>query len=139
MLAVFHPLHEPTAHGSIGNVHELHADRAAISVAQAGNDFAQCQDARSAQGRGGKLPIEISIGQAMIKRFQLGNGFAREPQRIHLGHEVPLLPIRSNQLGKAFLFDRGLGYTGRFGWRGRRELALCRPRAEQTRREEAWS
>src|SRR4029077_8177892 len=46
----FHALLQPSPCGEIINVHELHADRTAVSVSQAAKDFAQGERSIAMQG-----------------------------------------------------------------------------------------
>ncbi len=98
VFAPFHAIKQPLADAQVVHVHELHADRPAIGIAQPLDDPPQRQHVRTADRVGRKAAIQIGFRKAVIFHAQLRLRGALHAQRIEIGHHVPPHPVGSHQL-----------------------------------------
>ena len=136
----FHPLLQPLAHLQIVHVHELHADAAAIRIAQPLDNAPQRHRLRAFDRGGGKLAIQIGFGQAVKAQLQFRQRRPRQAQGIDLRHQVAAHAVGANQLVDPILRDGDVPLLGRhprlLSWQ-RSNRGVRRPRRlEQTCRPE---
>ena len=86
------------------DVHVLHADAAAVGVAQDAEDVAQLHERLPTEPAGRELPVEVPQGQAVRGHVEVGVGPLRVLQRVGVGHQVAADPVGVDEL----LDPRGL-------------------------------
>ena len=84
----FHPFLKPATNAEIVDVHELHADGAAVGIAQTLNDVAQGQKALAMHRLAGKTAIHVRFGEAVMRGIEFGGNGAREAEWIDVGDHV---------------------------------------------------
>ena len=99
----FHALLQPLALGEIVDVHELHANGAAVGFAQPFNDLARRIRIAARERVGGNLLIQIRFPDPVIGGVQFGRGGARQSQRVHAGDHVTAHAVGSDDLIDAIL------------------------------------
>ena len=90
-------------------MHELHADRTAVSVAQAREHLAQGQGLGAKDGAARELAVEIVATQTVELRIELFLRQARQTERVDLGHHVTAHAVGANQRVYSVLTDRYVG------------------------------
>ena len=104
--AVFTPLHphlQPLPHPQVVHVHELHADRPAVGVAEPLDDLPQRHRLRPLDRVGGERPIHVGFGEVVELRIELRQPRPRPAQRIDLGHQVAAHAVGPHELVDAIL------------------------------------
>ena len=100
------PLLEPLALLGVGDVHVLHADGAAVGVAQHAEDVAQRHQPLAGEAADGELAVEVPQRQPVLEDVEVGVGADLELQRVGVGHEVAVAPVGLDDLDDpGFLVD----------------------------------
>ena len=100
------PLLEPLALLGVGDVHVLHADGAAVGVAQHAEDVAQRHQPLAGEAADGELAVEVPQRQAVLEDVEVGVGADLELERVGVGHEVAVAPVGLDDLDDpGFLVD----------------------------------
>jgi hypothetical protein len=87
-------------------VHVLHADRAAVGVAQHAEDVPQRHQPLAGEAADGELPVEVPERQAVLEDVEVGVRAHLELERVGVGHEVAVAPVGLDDLDDAgFLVD----------------------------------
>ena len=95
----FQPLLQPGPLLDIGDVHVLHADRAAIGIAQHLPGVAQRHlGALTAQVPDREMPVEVPNRQPMGLQFQVRVAAQPIDERVDVRRQVPQGPVRVNEL-----------------------------------------
>src|ERR1035438_8657925 len=98
VLRAFHPALEPVARRLIVQVHELDADGAAVSIAQALEDLANSQRLIVRQRGATGEQVELAVAEAVVARLQFGGAWARLAQRVQGGQHVAAHTVVADQL-----------------------------------------
>ena len=80
------------------DVHVLHADRAAVGVAQHAEDLPQLHPRLAAEAAGGELALQVPQGQPVLVDVQVGVLALPVLQRVGVGHQVAADPVGVDQL-----------------------------------------
>src|SRR3712207_1317242 len=100
------PLLDPLPLFGVGDVHVLHADGAAVGVAQHPEDVAQRHDLLAGEAADGEPAVEVPQRQAVLEDVQVGVAADLELERVGVGHEVTVAPVRVDDLDDpGFLVD----------------------------------
>ena len=106
ILGPLHPLLEPVLRLDVVDVHELDADRAAVGVPQALEDFSEREGLGSVDRAARKAPIHVVVRQVVIFRIEFGDRWHGHPERVDLRAHVTADAVRANELVHAILPDR---------------------------------
>jgi hypothetical protein len=79
-------------------VHVLHADGAAVGVAQDAEDLAQLEEGLATEAAGGEVPVEVPQGQAVAGDVEVGVAALLVLQRVGVGHEVAAHAVGVDEL-----------------------------------------
>ena len=104
--AVFTPLHphlQPLPHPQVVHVHELHADRPAVGVAEPLDDLPQRHRLRPLDRVGGEGPVHVLFGEVVELRIEFGQPRTRPAERIDLRHQVAANTVGPHELINAVL------------------------------------
>ena len=95
---------DPALLGEVLDVHVLHADGAAVRVAQHAEQVAERQLGRAAHAAGEELAVEIPDGEAVGGRVQLRREVGLLPaQRVQVGDEVATDAVHADEGGHLHL------------------------------------
>ena len=89
-----HPALKPVAQLEIVDVRGLHADGAAVGLAQQADQIAQRLPPRPGDVLAAEHQVEVLLGEAVVRERDLGARAGDQPQRIEIGGEMPELAIR---------------------------------------------
>ena len=95
--ARFHPLLEPAADVRVLDVHVLDADRAAIGLAQGGQQLPERCLRRADERAGIERTVEIGRIESELLQLEQRMGRARLAQGIEMGDEMPQVAIGIDQ------------------------------------------
>ena len=106
VLALLHAAQEPVDLAQVVDVHELHADRAAVGRAQLVKNFGQRHRARAKVAFGRETLLHVVGAEAVEGRIQLGEVGPLLAERIDLRDHVAAHAIGAHQLIEALLTTR---------------------------------
>ena len=92
-----HALLQPVAPRLVGDVHVLDAERAAVGLAQRGDQIAQRRRRISRQRLGADRVIEVGFAEPEVREIQQRMGVDVVAERIELSDQVPELAVRADQ------------------------------------------
>ncbi len=98
VLGPLHSLHQPVLDVKVVDVHELHADRSAISVSQAIENLAEGEPLGTVDGVGRVGSVEIFVGKAVEAGIKFNVSAARRRERTQVGDHVSTNAIRADEL-----------------------------------------
>ena len=98
VLGPFHPVGQPLADAIVVDVHELHADLAAVGVPHAVGDLAQGPLFGALDCARRELHFHVLVGEAVVLGIEFRLMRTREPERIERGNHVAAHAIGANQL-----------------------------------------
>jgi hypothetical protein len=103
VFGALHALLQPIFGVRIVDVHELHADGAAIGVAQPLQDLRKREALRAVDGPAGEDLLQVRLVEPIVLGIELLVMRAGQPERIDLGDHVPSHAERADQLIDAIL------------------------------------
>jgi hypothetical protein len=109
VFALLHTAHQPFLDGEVVDVHVLHADGAAIRVAQAFDQAPHRQAGRSIDRLGGDGAVEVGFLDAVELGLEFGHRGAGPPERVDFRLKMAADPVGAHHLVDAMLEDRILG------------------------------
>jgi hypothetical protein len=119
-----HPVTEPAANGEVHDVHELHAQGAAVGFAEVGEDVAEGPRTAAAEGAGVEHAVEVGVGEAEGGKGEIGIFGGGQAQRVKMGEGMTKRPVGEEEVVKAGLGKHVTGRKGSGAVAGRRtELA----------------
>ncbi len=134
-----HPALKPVAQLEIVDVRGLHADGAAVGLAQQADQIAQRLPPRPGDVLAAEHQVEILLGEAVVPERDLGARAGHQPQRIEIGREMPELAIGLDDslhaLGEQAHRDAALDRAGRGGGI---LVAACLTAREDAARKRLW-
>ena len=101
----FHSFLKPVTDKAVVDVHELHADGAAIRIAQPIENLAERQRVAATHRLARKTPVQILFCKSIEFEIQLGWRRSRNSQRIKLGGHMASNTIVADELIHTFLKD----------------------------------
>src|SRR4029079_9001403 len=103
VLGPFHPVGQPVTDLQLVDVHELSADVAAVSRAEALHNVAERLDAWPANRISGELFVEGQRAKAVVAEVQFRRLRTVQAQGIELRGQMTANPVRADQLADALL------------------------------------